>query len=417
MEKNYIISKKEKRVGMLAKRIIKLSYKVQNKFEAEFIAGYFRFMGVMVAQEIYHDDAIQKEDSEKYDDHVIFEQIPEYRSNNNYNGHDKDKQVFLIQWINENVFENNDFLDQIGEIFVDEHIMQVSCIRHDYPNQITWIQKVCEYYMNAYDKLLEIDETNMDEALLSYGKYAQLYCKEKINKLFQLVFGSMGLEYDTKELVDEMGKVIEKNEDFYNIYVLQGLATNLDARYYRDTPVYFLKCINELQDKNEEILSFIYYRIGLSYQMKQDNDIEAFKYYQHSAESCNKNYKAFYKLGIYALKLEQNYQKAEIYFTRALDILDEMNEKSMSYLKPEEFLYYYKLYREMGIINIRFKKNENQKALQYFRLAKDVYDSMCEENKYMSKLFGENKKICCDAIKEKINITTNESDIRILTEE
>lgn len=63
MEKNYIISKKEKRVGMLAKRIIKLSYKVQNKFEAEFIAGYFRFMGVMVAQEIYHDDAIQKEDS------------------------------------------------------------------------------------------------------------------------------------------------------------------------------------------------------------------------------------------------------------------------------------------------------------------------------------------------------------------
>lgn len=49
----------------------------------------------------------------------------------------------------------------------------------------------------------------------------------------------MGLEYDTKELVDEMGKVIEKNEDFYNIYVLQGLATNLDARYYRDTPVYF----------------------------------------------------------------------------------------------------------------------------------------------------------------------------------
>ena len=229
---------------MSAKRIIKLSYKVQNKFEAEFIAGYFRFMGVMVAQEIYHDDLIQKEDSEKYDDHVIFEHIPEYQPKNNYCEHDKEKQIYLTQWINKNVFGNNDFLDQIGRIFVDEHIMQVSCIRHDYPTQIAWIQKVCEYYMNAYEKMLKIDENKVDKELLSYGKYAKLYCKEKINKLFQLVFGSVNLEYNTKELVYEMEDVLAENLDFYNIYVLQGLATNLDIRYYRDTPEYLLRCID-----------------------------------------------------------------------------------------------------------------------------------------------------------------------------
>lgn len=410
-----ILYQKGEAVDMSAKRIIKLSYKVQNKFEAEFIAGYFRFIGVMVAQEIYHTDSIQKEDSEKYDDHVIFEQIPEYRSNNNYYDHDKEKQIFLIQWINENVFENNDFLDQIGQIFVDEYIMQVSCIRHDYPTQITWIQKICDKYINAYEKILKINEKGMDEALLLYGKYAKLYCKEKINKLFQLVFGEMGLKYDTRELIYEMEKILEENQDFYNIYVLQGLTTNLDARYCRDTPEYLLKCINKLKDTNNEVLSFVYYRIGLSYQRKQDNDNEAFKYYQYAAESCKKNYKAFYRLGIYDLKLLKNDKKAEKHFKKALDILDEMNKSSWEYLKPEEFLYYYKLCREIGIINVRFKENKNE-ALRYFGLAKNIYESMSQKNIYMKKMFKNDNNIFCNMIKSDIDIETNESDIRVLTE-
>lgn len=401
---------------MSAKRIIKLSYKVQNKFEAEFIAGYFRFMGVMVTQEIYHDDLIQKEDSEKYDDHVIFEHIPEYQPKNNYCEHDKEKQIYLTQWINKNVFGNNDFLDQIGRIFVDEHIMQVSCIRHDYPTQIAWIQKVCEYYMNAYEKMLKIDENKVDKELLSYGKYAKLYCKEKINKLFQLVFGSVNLEYNTKELVYEMEDVLAENLDFYNIYVLQGLATNLDIRYYRDTPEYLLRCIDKLKDRNNEILSFVYYRIGLSYQIKQDDDTTAFKYYKDAAECCNKNYRAFYRLGIYDLKILQDEQKAEEDFKKALDILNEMNEGSFSYLKPEEVLYYYKLCREIGIIYVRFKENKKE-ALKYFELANDVYNSLGAQNIYMKKMFkGENIRLC-DTIRNNIDIVTNESDIRILTEE
>ena len=177
---------------MSAKRIIKLSYKVQNKFEAEFIAGYFRFIGIMVAQEIYHGDSIQKEDSEKYDDHVIFEQIPIYESNNNFYEHDKEKQIFLIKWINENIFENNDFLDQIGQIFIEEHIMQVSCIRHDYSNQKSWMQEICNYYINAYERLLKIDECGINDEILSYVQYSILYCKEKINKLFEIVLAVWG---------------------------------------------------------------------------------------------------------------------------------------------------------------------------------------------------------------------------------
>lgn len=408
--RNFILYQEGETVDMLAKRIIKLSYKVQNKFEAEFIAGYFRFIGVMVSQEIYHDDSIQKEDSEKYDDHIIFEEIPRNQVNNDFDEEDKEKQKFLIRWINEKVFENNNFLDQIGQIFVDENIMQVSCIRHDYPTQITWIQKICDNYMKAEEEISKINKQ-----LLTYSKYAKLYCKEKINKLFQLVFGGMSLKYDTRELVSEMEKVLEENQDFYNIYVLQGLTTNLDSLYCRDTPEYLLKCINKLKDKNNEVLSFVYYRIGLSYQMRQDNDDEAFKYYQYAAESCKKNYKAFYRLGIYDLKLLRNDEKALEHFKKALDILDEMNENSLEYLKPEEFLYYYKLCREIGIINVRFKGNKRE-ALKYFELARKIYNSMGEENIYMKKMFKNDNNIFCNMIKNDIDIETNESDIRVLTE-
>lgn len=417
MEKNYIISKKEKRVGMLAKRIIKLSYKVQNKFEAEFIAGYFRFMGVMVAQEIYHDDAIQKEDSEKYDDHVIFEEIPEYRPNNNYYDYDKGKQVFLTQWINNYVLGNSNFLNQIGKIFVDEHIMQVSCIRHDYSDQIEWLKETCKYYINAYKKVSKIDKKGIGKNLLSYSKYAELYCKEKINKLFQLTLGGADLKYGTKDLINEMEELLVRDPNFYNIYVLQGLATNLDLRYYKDTPEYLLKCVDKLKDRNDEILSFVYYRIGLSYQKKQYNDTVAFKYYKNAAECCNKNYKAFYRLGIYDLKILQDEQKAEEDFKKALDILNEMNEESFNYLKPEEVLYYYKLCREIGIISVRFKENKRE-ALKYFELVNDVYNSFGRQNIYMQKMFkGENIRFC-DAMKNnRLDIVTNESDIRVLTEE
>lgn len=403
---------------MSAKRIIKLSYKVQNKFEAEFIVGYFRFIGVMVAQEIYHEDSIQKENSEKYDDHVIFEQIPEYQVNNNFYEHDKEKQIFLIQWINKNVFKNNNFLDKIGKIFVEEHIMQVSCIRHDYSNKKLWMQKICDYYINTYEKLSKIDEDGIDNELLSYSKYSKMYCKEKINKLFEIVFGGMGLQYNTKDLVYEMEEILENNQDFYNIHVLQGLATNLDSIYYIDTPEHLLKCIDELEDRNKEVLTFVYYRIGLSYQTKLKNDAEAFKYYQYAAESCNKNYKAFYKLGIYDLKIEQDFQKAKRDFKKGLAILDEMNRNMFEYLNPEEFLYYYKFYREIGIIYIKFEKNKKNEALKYFQKANDVYNSMCEKNIYMKKMFGdEYNMICCEAIKKNLDIVTNESDIKILTEE
>ena len=403
---------------MSAKRIIKLSYKVQNKFEAEFIAGYFRFIGIMVAQEIYHGDSIQKEDSEKYDDHVIFEQIPIYESNNNFYEHDKEKQIFLIKWINENIFENNDFLDQIGQIFIEEHIMQVSCIRHDYSNQKSWMQEICNYYINAYERLLKIDECGINDEILSYVQYSILYCKEKINKLFEIVVGGMGLKYNTKDLVYEMEEILEKNKNFYNIHVLQGLATNLDLRYYRDTPGHLLECVDKLKDRNKEVLSFIYYRMGLSYQIKQDKDTEALKYYRCAAESCNRNYKAFYKLGIYDLKFDQNYRKAEADFKKGLDILDEINENKFDYLKPEEFLYYYKLCREIGIIYVKFEENKKNKALKYFQKANDVYNSMCRKNIYMKKMFGSKyDMICCEAIKKNINIAINESDIKILTEE
>lgn len=403
---------------MSAKRIIKLSYKVQNKFEAEFIAGYFRFIGVMVAQEIYHEDSIQKENSEKYDDHVIFEQIPEYQVNNNFYDHDKEKQMYLIHWINENIFENNDFLDQIGRIFIDEHMMQVSCIRHDYSNKKSWMQEICNYYTKAYDKLSEIGEHEIENELSSYIKYSEMYCKEKINKLFEIVFGGMGLKYNTKDLVYEMEEILEENQDFYNIHVLQGLATNMDSRYYRDTPEHLLKCVEKLKDRNKEVLSFVYYRIGLSYQMKQDKDTEALKYYQYAAECCDKNYKAFYKLGIYDLKFEQNYKKAEEDFKRALSILDEMNEHKFDYLKPEEFLYYYKLYREIGIIYTKFEENKKNKALKYFQKANNIYNIMSEKNIYIKKMFGdEYNNVCCEAIKNNVNIETNESDIKILIEE
>ena len=215
-----------------------------------------------------------------------------------------------------------------------------------------------------------------------------------------------------------MEEILEENQDFYNIHVLQGLATNLDSRYYRDTPEHLLKCVEKLKDRNKEVLSFVYYRIGLSYQMKQDKDTEALKYYQYAAECCDKNYKAFYKLGIYDLKFEQNYKKAEEDFKRALSILDEMNEHKFDYLKPEEFLYYYKLYREIGIIYTKFEENKKNKALKYFQKANNIYNIMSEKNIYIKKMFGdEYNNVCCEAIKNNVNIETNESDIKILIEE
>ena len=281
-------------------------------------------------------------------------------------------------------------------------------------------------YRDAYNKL---DELRKNENLVGeceYLDYSYYYCIYTINKIYNLVFGCYGgLEFDTKKVVNEIYELQKKYSDFDNLYVLGGNLVNLDGRYFREIFNWYNMFVEHEKNINREILSYVAFKSYYSMAFKNGHLNNEFKeeIFSLLANSSDNSYKNCYISAVRHGVL----QKPDIaleFFCKEKRILEQLNHGSYEYLKPIEFLYYYKALREIGIIGVNFKDSSKEitnffadkKPVDYFEEAKNFYDkAMKPDNKYLRKLLKKDEvEKYCSSTKSEIDIEVCESDIRLL---
>ncbi len=400
-------------------RIVKVTYKTRNRLEGEFIAGYLRFIGMFVSQRTgrYRNKISEAE----------FDACIEYEELEKLNGEmekvsEEENECILLNAVNKiisNDLEERVILDKLVNIYVQEKLLIMSYITHNYMDEIEMLRKTCDNYISAYREIRDLKSENNETN--DYVQYAKYYCAEKINKIYGRVLGEFDLEFQTKDLLEEMDALINEYDNFYNIYVLQGLLCNIDIVYRNRTPDYFEKAIERMESKNVEVLSFVYYREGLFFQRVQKNEEYAYNFFKKAEESVDNNYRALYKVAIYKEKVEKQYKIAQEMFERLLRNIEKLNQDeedkdNVHYenFNLEELLYYYKTCREIGIINVRFFERYEE-GKKRFEEADQIFERIKQGTNFIKKLFGnEYYQEYCDAMMWKINIFQNKNDIKEL---
>lgn len=404
-------------------RRVKLWYKYENKFEADYITHFLRFMGVLVSEDIYTEGSDLSIPADcHYDEIIVYENIPKF----DFSG--KEEAFAKSKFILKNKFKNYDLLSKILEIYHKNDLFRAFFLRKnffskDYKNlSDNSGMKYFESY-NELDKLIT-NEKNSDE--YEYLEYAYYYCIYNINKIYNLAFGCYGgLEFDTKKVVNEIYELQKKYSDFDNLYVLGGNLVNLDGRYFREIFNWYNMFVEHEKNINREILSYVAFKSYYSMAFKNGHLNNEFKeeIFSLLANSSDNSYKNCYISAVRHGVL----QKPDIaleFFCKEKRILEQLNHGSYEYLKPIEFIFYYKVLREFGIIGVHLKDSSkeitnffaNKKPIDYFEEAKDFYDkAMKPDNKYLRKLLKKDEvEKYCSSTKSKIDIEVCESDIRLL---
>ena len=405
-------------------RRVKLWYKYENKFEADYITHFLRFMGILVSEDIYTEGSDLSIPADcHYDEIIVYENIPKF----DFSG--KEEAFAKSKFILKNKFKNYDLLSKILEIYHKNDLFRAFFIRQnfiskDYKNLN---DNSCMKYYDAYYKL---DELRKNENLVGeceYLEYAYYYCIYNINKIYNLAFGGYGgFEFDTKKVVNEIYELQKKYGDFYNLYVLGGNLVNLDGRYFRDIFNWYNMFVEHEKNINREILSYVAFKSYYSMAFKNGHLNNEFKeeIFSLLANSSDNSYKNCYISAICHLRYLTKADIALEFFCKEKRILEQLNHGSYEYLKPIEFLYYYKALREIGIIGVNFKDSSKEitnffadkKPVDYFEEAKNFYDkAMKPDNKYLRKLLKKDEvEKYCSSTKSEIDIEVCESDIRLL---
>lgn len=399
-------------------RTVEIIYKVSNKLPGEYIAGFLRFIGLFVTQKVEVEEEKRSCDSKenKYDIHIDLNHSFDtddfvFDIDKNSSLKEKTCYKFLIKIIHDFISgEENGLLTEIASIYVKYQILRTSYKRHNYLENTELMQSIIPSYMEAYKELQCLASNYRKNAFYEHVEYAKLYCAEKINKLYENVIGKHCLHFDTRQLVEEMEQLHKQYPDFYNLCALQALSVNSDIQYVYDTPLYLEECIKNVEGQNSEIVSYLYYRLGLYFQRIKNDEVKAYQYYNESLKCFDENYRAAYKIAKFLAKIKFDYINAEKYFTKVLSIIEKLNQgESYDYYRPEEFLYAYKAYREIGIIRIRFEQN-SEDAEKNFDMAQKIYNQLNQEITFMVQLFGEEAKELQKLTQVKMNIYQNEID-------
>lgn len=166
-------------------RRVKLWYKYENKFEADYITHFLRFMGVLVSEDIYTEGSDLSIPADcHYDEVIVYENIPEF----DFSG--KEEAFTKSKFILKNKFKNYDLLSKILEIYHKNDLFRAFFIRKNF---ITGDEKNLNdnSYMKYYDAYYKLDELRKNENLVGeceYLEYAYYYCIYVINKIYDLVF-------------------------------------------------------------------------------------------------------------------------------------------------------------------------------------------------------------------------------------
>ncbi|MCB6545884.1 tetratricopeptide repeat protein [Blautia glucerasea] len=232
-----------------------------------------------------------------------------------------------------------EMLKKLGEIYVKHaisyHRNAYSCF---YENE-NIVQKAQDAFVNAYVALRYImrNEDNEETAATFYTEANLIRYMDETDKFLDQPF-----LIDIERGMEFLDGALALEPQLDNAYMLKGLLAELEDNYNHEGKVYYDLALERMKDK--EYSSYPLYLQARYYEKKLKNDKKAIELYTQSFLKDPYEYRAIYKLAIYA-KRNGEYIDAIERFKQICNILKD-KEKS-NYLQPREYEYLFKAYLEL----------------------------------------------------------------------
>lgn len=240
--------------------------------------------------------------------------------------------------------------------------------------QNTGIQNAFECLSNGYIELRNGFPSVPDTPF--YYQYALLNLKYQLNKLDGVIGNSR--IFRTANMLNCLAELGQKYS-FIKINYLAGRLCSADTGHYWETEGYFIRAVNQLQEKNSEtdIGDFLFYAFGNDYEKQKKNIKEADKWYELAYERNPFSYGALYKVAKKHMANGNNKQAIDE-FNQIIHIL--LNGYEASQLMPKQQLYIYKSYVMLGDIFFDEEK---------YNLASRAYERAIYISDTVSRFYGQ----------------------------
>lgn len=244
-----------------------------------------------------------------------------------------------IAEINPNVWQKEiEALKIIAQVYVEYDLLYHRNVFSYFYEKADLVQNAQNCLVDAY--LFLSEEMKKDGNIRAHLIYAKIMLVRYINETCQ--FLNQYFLFDTGKCLKELDRALSLEPSFSNVYLLKAMLTEIDENFKYESKTYY-----ELGLKNMEDLyfaSYPYYRFGRYYEKVIKDETKAREYYEKAIRINDREYRAIYKLILYAKK-DGKYQEAIENCKKICNIL--MVKKEENYLQPREYEYLFKAYWEM----------------------------------------------------------------------
>ena len=292
-----------------------------NKFTREYLASYFRFVGLFVSD----CNPDYKESYTGYDEVITINDNIEKLDN-------KEKETYINKLIGDFNLDKEfaQSLKKLSNVYVNNNLYTLIANALYYVD----VEKTCARLFKALEN---INGTNR------YYTYARNYLAMLINSVCKK--NNYTLAFDTRELITDINNnIIFKNngKNIANAKMLQGNIVSQDIRFLDDALYCYKSAKDNLDTENidkAKYMGYLYYKIGSSY-FRYNNYEEVILYLKKSIEADFNFTESHYVLG-FCYDRKEDYPKAIESYKRAeqllIDKYDNLHKKDVLF-KTEKAL-------------------------------------------------------------------------------
>lgn len=378
---------------------VRILHPLKNRVAYNYIAEFFRFVGIFVSEDIIGHSWRESESSVDQDDQLSLylsaeKTRDEKEKNSFWVNTDKFKKItfgsctsktkgnlgyYIRKWqhVIKDITEfscqmgfgiSKDIYREILPIFVKNNTVKAA-VNLQYYRMNSHIHQECQLiFRNTLDDLLQIRKCEIQDKF-AY-QYAVLYCKQKINLAcwFQ---EDKPLEFSVGSLVQECKRLIYLYPDEANLYVLLGMIAERSHGGYGIALSAYKTALSMIGD--QPYASHIYYWIGLLNERNNGNVADAKRAYA-KAYALQGKYRNIYKVAV-MFEREHDFVHMKEYLEKCLDSLEIYLDKKMD---PLEMEYYYKV---CALLCLRTQKyfEDNDTAIKYGLKALKFYDDYIDD--------------------------------------
>ena len=300
---------------------IKIITEDDNKYTREYLASYFRFIGLFVSD----CNTYYKESYNEYDKVITVNDNLEKMDN-------KEKETYINKLIKSFDLdrEYKQSLEKLINIYINNNLYMLIANALYYVD----VEKTCARLFKAIEN---IDGTNR------YYTYSRNYLAMLVNSVCKK--NNYDLAFDTRELISDINNnIIFKNngKNIVNAKILQGNIVSQDIRFLDDEIHYYKSAKDNLGADvvgKAKYMGYLYYKIGSSY-FRYGKYEEPILYFKKSIEADFNFADSHYALGS-CYDRKEDYPKAIESYKRAeqllIDKYDNLHKKDILF-KTEKAL-------------------------------------------------------------------------------